>query len=501
MRSLFTILLFLLPAGLLANNLMISNLKLQGKDSLQFEVSWANSWHLDSTQPPSNHDAIWLFAKYKTKQSNWQHLSVSTFQGDHTVEGSTNLAVQTVKDGMGLFVRRSDVGAEDIPPTPLTVTLQQSLPKEDVAVRVYGIEMVYVKQASFQVGDSVSNSTLRNGNNGGPIPIVGKGAITYGNTQTSFDTTAKDGPVTPVPSDFPEGYNSFYCMKYEISQEQYADFLNTLTYEQQQKRTIGSPSADAGTLVMKKGPTAKRSGIAIEEPGTAGQYPAVYGCDASQNQKLWESNDGMTRACNFLNWSDVAAYLDWAGLRPMTELEFEKVCRGPKEAVPKEFAWGTKKVVDANTIIRDGTNRETVTEEVPPAHGLASHGYAGPQGPLRCGFGGSDTTNRLTIGASYYGALEMSGNLWELCIVLNQDGVAYTGKLGDGVLSSDGFADQQGWTGRSGNAAGYKGGAYSSGILPDYRDLAVSDRYYIYLNPNKQRRGTSGGRGVRQVSW
>jgi formylglycine-generating enzyme required for sulfatase activity len=501
MRYIITILVLIVPLSLPANNLAVSNLLLSGRDSLQLDVSWANSWRMPSSQAPSNHDAIWLFAKYKTSQSGWEHLHLSSFQSDHAVEGPSALELKAVQDGMGLFIRRADTGSGDISPTGLTLTLQQSLPQEDVAVRVYGIEMVYVKQGAFYAGDSVSNSTLRNGLNGGPVRIAGSDKLTAGNALGSFDTSAKDAPAVPLPADFPNGYDGFYCMKYEISQMQYAQFLNTLTYQQQQKRTIGSPSAEQGTLVMTKGPTANRNGIAIEEPGVAGQYPAVFGCDASQNRNLWEEDDGMPRACNYLNWSDVAAYLDWAGLRPMTELEFEKVCRGPQQPVKKELAWGTEHVVDANTVVHDGTNRETVTEAVPADHGLASHGYTGPPGPLRCGFAGSDTTERLTIGASYYGALEMSGNLWELCIVLNQNGIDFTGQLGDGELSNNGFADEQGWTGQTGNAAGHKGGAWQSGILPDYRDLAVSDRYYIYLNPNQQRRETAGGRGVRQVNW
>jgi formylglycine-generating enzyme required for sulfatase activity len=42
---------------------------------------------------------------------------------------------------------------------------------------------------------------------------------------------------------------------------------------------------------------------------------------------------------NILSWFDVAAYLDWAALRPMTELEFEKVCRGPENRIAGEYAW------------------------------------------------------------------------------------------------------------------------------------------------------------------
>lgn len=34
------------------------------------------------------------------------------------------------------------------------------------------------------------------------------------------------------------------------------------------------------------------------------------------------------------------AYLNWSGLRPMTELEYEKSCRGERAAFANEMAWG-----------------------------------------------------------------------------------------------------------------------------------------------------------------
>ena len=38
-------------------------------------------------------------------------------------------------------------------------------------------------------------------------------------------------------------------------------------------------------------------------------------------------NDGLYIPLH-ISWSDMSAYLDWSGLRPMTELEYEKACRG-----------------------------------------------------------------------------------------------------------------------------------------------------------------------------
>ena len=64
-------------------------------------------------------------------------------------------------------------------------------------------------------------------------------------------------------------------------------------------------------------------------------------------------------ACNWLSWADVAAYLDWSGLRPMTELEFEKACRGPNAPVAGEYAWGSNAgLVQATSIVNGGLSNE-----------------------------------------------------------------------------------------------------------------------------------------------
>ena len=45
-----------------------------------------------------------------------------------------------------------------------------------------------------------------------------------------------------------------------------------------------------------------------------------------------------------LSWPDLCAYADWAALRPMTELEYEKACRGPNNPVLGEYAWGNTSI-------------------------------------------------------------------------------------------------------------------------------------------------------------
>jgi len=256
-----------------------------------------------------------------------------------------------------------------------------------------------------------------------------------------------------------------------------------------------SPSAAAGRFAVVLGSAKPQlNSIVIERSGDLMGTPALYSCEANPDGMFFAADDGQNRACNFLAWGDLTAYLDWAALRPITEFEYEKACRGPEYPIPGGFAWGTDAVVDANTVTMDGTSTESVAEQATSRAGLASHGYAGPQGPLRAGFGSSSNSDRLQAGASYFGVMELSGNLWELCVNVNVAGLLFEGVPGDGEIDTDGAANEPWWPVDDG--AGHRGGALNSGIIAPYRDLAISDRFYADLFPSV-RRNTSGGRGGR----
>ncbi len=486
-------LLLVLPLAALANNVRITNLQLVDYQTIQFDIAWDNAWDLDSVAEPYNHDAVWVFVKVHYPAHTWGHADVSSQVIDHTI--GQPLAIEAVADGKGVFIRRGDAQAGNVSTTTVTLKLQNPLPADACAIKVLGVEMVYVPESPFALGDSTSFDALGRGNDRGPLLITSENELIIGTGPTQLSNTNEEPPAGNIPAAFPKGYGGFYCMKYEISQEQYVDFLNCLSVAQQTTRTAAAPMAAVGTLALANF-NANRNGIRIGKSAN-GFTPAVYICDANTTNPPNSTDDGQARACNFLNWNDVAAWLDWAALRPMTELEFEKAARGPAPPVAGEFAWGTPLIVDANTLAHDGLDNETVTDAVSTGYGLASHGYAGVQGALRCGFAGNDTSTRLTIGAGYYGALELSGNLWELVITTtNTTGLNYNGATGDGNLTTDGNANTNTWPATDALGAGHRGGGWNSGILPDFRDLAVSDRFYIGLVPTG-RRNTGGGRGVR----
>jgi hypothetical protein len=210
------------------------------------------------------------------------------------------------------------------------------------------------------------------------------------------------------------------------------------------------------------------------------------------------------RAMNFLAWADLLAYLDWSCLRPMTELEFEKICRGPSVPVAGEHAWGTGLVTDANAVQNNNTATESATVTAAAGTGLCNYNNNSVLGPFRCGFAAQAATNRLEAGASYYGVMELSGNLWEQTVgARGATAAAFRGNVGDGVLTTvtnSGNANQTSWpeplvstAATSGAVAkALRGGAWSTNA--NY--IRVSDRTSIN-NQDGRRLNSVGGRGVR----
>jgi formylglycine-generating enzyme required for sulfatase activity len=282
--------------------------------------------------------------------------------------------------------------------------------------------------------------------------------------------------------------------------EQYADFLNSLTFDQQKNRVEMDPISAAGTYAMYSGSALQyRCGLSIVTPGSNGAIPAVFGSDATPGTPN-SANDGQNVAMNILSWFDVAAYLDWAALRPMTELEFEKVCRGPENRISGECAWGSNQVTQ---VISSALNNAFQANEASSAtvnNGMCTYGLNSVNsayGPIRVGALATGSSGRLSSGAAYYGVMEMSGNVWETVIgTYYANGVAYNGTLGDGTLTATGFANQSTWPteNSASNGVGARGGSWIN-TLPF---ICTSDRYNIInSNGSPTRSYGIGGRGVR----
>ena len=478
-----------------ANNLVFSQLVVEDDSHLNFTVSWDNSW---TEHNHLNHDAVWVFVKYQVNGSEWRSLKLSPVSENHSTTDS-GLEVLGVEDSMGVFIKQKSTGNSTfIVSANFRIGLAQPLNQGSYSFQLFGIEMVYIAEGDFLLGDGISNHTFKDSLSGAPISVQNNPTpLGIGNNQlwTGFSNS-----IQQIPASYPSGWKAFYCMKYEISQSQYMTFLNCLTLAQQTTRIVMPPTSPAGTFCMNStGNLANRNSLVISQ-SSDGINPAQFACNLNTTNGFNEWDDGQNLAMNFLSWSDLVAYLDWSGLRPITEMEFEKICsEGVDKVIPLGFAWGTAFSVDGNTLQLDGTPAETVQEIANDTAGLANHGYSGVQGPLRCGFGANQSNLRLQAGASVTGVMELSGNLWELCVATNDFGFQFGTLSGDGKLDEQGQADQAFWYPNAENAI-YRGGAWLSGVTGSFRDLAVADRFYLNLRPSF-RRNTTGGRGGRSVTW
>lgn len=215
------------------------------------------------------------------------------------------------------------------------------------------------------------------------------------------------------------GYEGFYAMKYEISQRQYVDFLNKLTADEQRLRTIGDALDDLSMGDYVYGASHKqatcRNGIVV---GAMQDNRFAFACNLNPNNLYNQSDDGDNIACNFLSPKDMLAYASWSGLRPMSELEYEKMGRQTIDSVSAKvpiytlgsYAWGnaTVKLPSSSTISGSGGASEKLA-------GANINTGNKVLGPVRSGsFAAGTDVSAVNSGASYYGVMELSGNLAEI---------------------------------------------------------------------------------------
>jgi len=292
------------------------------------------------------------------------------------------------------------------------------------------------------------------------------------NSQGVEDTT---GAVFTIPAEFPKGYQKFYMMKGEISQSQWVAFFNTLTTTQKSARDITSSSSagkNSDSLTFRNNVSWTSGDATLPDQGGGATYASV--------------------AMNYISWADLAAYLDWAGLRPMSELEFEKAARGPYRAVSGEYAWGTTSITGATSISNAG-----LSNEAPGAAANCVYNNSGiVQGPMRVGAMAAGDATRIASGAGYYGAMDLSGNVYERSITVgNSSGRGFNcAKHGNGALTSGGDGDVTTWPDLWAYGTGFRGGVWSQ----NWTQLRISDRWIssmrIWNRHNEQ-----GGRGVRSA--
>ena len=448
MRKSILLTVFLLPCAIWASNLKIEAVEWHHetdpgtKAHVKMTISWDNAWHNDR-----NHDAAWVVVKLKHKERRTRHVKLA--ESGHRMlsnhlDNSPDPIIKVPADGTGFFIHPANNYRG-----PVSWTIQVELDAAilinnrfrpwEYRIRVHGAEMVYIPEGGFTLGDpdtvlinkGALFSSAGDGKFGGLFKIekekseirVGeaKGELFY---QTKGDIYMGD-QKGPIPADFPKGVQAFYMMKYELRQGQYAEFLNALTNSQSQHR------ANFGG----KNYYQLRGTIFLEN----GQYQAAI----------------KNRPCNFLSWDDAMAYADWAGLRPLTELEFTKACRGPVAPAFHERPWGSQSKDQLGRYVNE--NGDLVMAATLGEKQLSD-------------------ANRAVFGASYYWVMDLAGSLWERVITIGDTtGRSFTGTHGDGRLTGFGFANVPGWPQGVEEKGGYGfrgGGYYEQG------------RHYHDLNPH-----------------
>ncbi|PHI20273.1 hypothetical protein CEQ90_08790 [Lewinellaceae bacterium SD302] len=463
----------LVLSGLWANNIEVTNVSLTGQNAgagttqIKFDLSWENSWRI--SVGPSNYDAAWVFAKYRVNGNNWQHCTINA--GGQVAPGG---ATVEPTDNVGAFIYRSADGSGDVSYTDIELRWDYEADGVDVSaivdIQVFAIEMVYVPESSFFVGTNAFDQSNMNGNFYTlsasfpfvfrvPYEVTSEAAITVSDTEGDlfYDNTEGSAPedvgdqLGPIPAAFPKGFDAFYVMKYEVTQDQWVSFFNTLTQAQKANLDV------TGTMGKNTDDEFARNAISWPDAGNATTtLPNV--------------------ALNYVAAEMILPYLDWSGLRPITELEYEKACRGPLPAVNGEFAWGNGNI---HNVPYEYTNIGTPEEGISnPGTGVGNAVYTitggAPSGPKRVGILAASAVNnsREESGGSYYGVMELTGNLYERCITVgNPSGRAFSGEHGDGLITAAGDANVVNWPAGA-LGIGYRGGSYANNVPFIY----VSDR-------------------------
>jgi hypothetical protein len=439
----------------MANNVNISNISLVGSAGnyrVQFDLSWEHGWRVSTGQ--NNYDGVWVFFKFSTGGA-WQHL-VMTGAGN-SVPVNYTAYQNTGATKTGAIIHRSNnfAGTTTLTNIELGIT---DIPF-GIDIRGYAVEMVYIPQCSnCIIGDGSGT-----GESASALHVADNTSGALGNT-FSVDVNALDDAVLETGiainaagiagnAAFATG-QAAWTMKYELSQGGYRDFLNSLTLAQQTTRTFSAPTSSMGTYALAPS-FANRNAVRIATPSN-GVTPAVYGLDVDGDNLFNEGTDGEWVACNFLSWGDIAAYLDWAGLSPLTEILYERICRGassfgPNSSIAGEYAWGTTGIFasmynfDISFIYRSFEGVINASSTLGNAY-YSSTLDASVNGPVRNGIFATSSSNRISSGASFYGVMEMSGNLLEPTVTLgNAAGRAFTSVNGDGALSVNGNANAANW--------------------------------------------------------
>jgi hypothetical protein len=397
----------------------VANVKVvPGKDfsTVSFDLAWKNSWRAKWTEPAEKNctgkplqieswDAAWVFLKFRRPDTRvFSHATLSPDAAHHVKSAGAALDLGLSDDGakgVGVFIYRDAVGQGNNEFKGIKLRWQDGADKADPAtaeLSVHALAMVYVPEGPFR---SKSPLIYTKGAHWVPeayeckLMTIDTPDTTKPSGHANFSTNyVREGP------DWPNGYSAFYCMKYSISQGEYAGFL-----------TEAAPDPRAASYNGGQYGYLPHNASRRYAPGLYGL--SGYTIRYSAGEGRYEA-DVLERPANFLSDPDIQSFTAWAGLRPLTKLEYEKACRGPRAAARDEDAWAPGACA--------------------PAAGLAQ--FVPSLSPQD-----APATGRLAWpGPSYWGIrdLSQSGAIIEWPAVMIEDGRGFSGRHGTGSPDAPG---------------------------------------------------------------
>ncbi len=526
-RFLMLTLCVLSVGNIMANNISIQKVAIIDTNrtaktvNIRFNISWENSWR-DNV----NWDAAWIFVKYRRPQDSvwrYRHMTMGA-SGNNAGSGNTSMKFAVSEDKKGAFYYRQSNGAGNIKMDSLKLIWNYGADSvtviDSVEVKVFATEMVYVPGGNFSLGDgngkerSSNSFQLKNAPNNF-VTITDKWSPLVNtfvcNTCGSGDDAIlinsgirisgmggidiNDDKIADNP-DYPTGYRSFYSMKYPVTQGQYADMLNTLSLRDSSFSTFNN---FIDTVRLKKVNTRYKRALQNLDPNFYNTpidlQRHTISLDSIEVKYTVTRPD---RAFGRASQQHYEAFSDWACMRPISELEYEKAARGPLPPMYKayrnnnnfnnsdttsnwsgfDWAWGNDssfaRTQNFNNTKLKFSGIENGTEfysdysifkrYVDPSRNGTGPGSTiieggdGGSGPYRVGIFATDTSSRISSGSTYYGIMDFSKNVSQMTIgISSATGRSFTYKRnGDGYLNATGFTDSgEFYTPNSGGPALY----------------------------------------------
>ncbi|RKJ81929.1 hypothetical protein D7X33_03085 [Butyricicoccus sp. 1XD8-22] len=462
--------------------------------TVSLDLQWENAWKNEV-----NFDGAYVFLKYRPAAGEaFRSMKLRGAGGGMTErkplpegfslgESSVKLGAFLPETQLGFFVFPEEAcSRQTVRAAGIQVPVEAGCAEE---IEVFSIEMVYIPEGRFTIGDPKGpkrmGGSCLNGFYTYPdkpmYEIASEKAISLGPEAGMLYCDADYVPGgedvqqkrLTIPEAFPKGFAGMWYMKHPLTMRQWVQYLNCLTRRQQQRQVWADVSGDAVPhfyVMTDSDHLQDRNAVFCRPAGHGTENPITFYTSAPN------------RIANGLNWFSAASFACFAGLRPVTELEYTKACRGPLAPVEREFPWGSSAigrvwnlsgerllplpekpgalancVFDTHTVMFHGQPKK-FTGDGPQWGGTPDEGTF-ENAPLIEGY-----SERECRGSSYYGVMELAGTVWEYMVSASlEDGVRFDRSYGTGELTEDGEYEMPSWPSpKTGAGFSMRGGNYAS---------------------------------------